>query len=157
MDAVPGSGSVLTDHLGRLLSFLGAWERPTAAWAGASREAEALVSESRPAFILSSGHSFACGALRSIPDSTGPEGEASSLIHKPPWLLICSSGSGWGPHSVVLLQVCVAVWSPRSLARQGLGFPSSTHPLCWGPWAVGHCGSKVSPFSLCPGGQSLPQ
>ena len=47
MDAVPGSGSVLTDHLARLLSFLGAWERPTAAWAGASGEAEALVSESR--------------------------------------------------------------------------------------------------------------
>lgn len=58
MDAVPGSGSVLTDHLARLLSFLGAWERPTAAWAGASGEAEALVSESRPAFILSCGHSF---------------------------------------------------------------------------------------------------
>lgn len=111
-------------------------------------EAEALVSESRPVLIVSAGTPLTkcCGALRSIADSAGPEGEAPSLLPSP-WLFTCSSGSGWvHTRAVTGVRHCVLTQEP---SRTRAGFPVSHTPSVPEPWAVGHCGSEVSPCSLC--------
>lgn len=87
-----GWGFSLTDHPGTLLSLLGAWERPTAAWAGRVQRGEALASEQGKPHQL--GFISSCGlslthvrgastkeqALRSTLDNVSPEGRGVQSV-----------------------------------------------------------------------------